>query len=206
MAEPEANKKKKNAAAPETEAAGKAAGTPEAEKAAAQAQAETEAQAQTQSPPETPPAESAPADELAQLREENKALADRNLRLMAEFDNYRKRTQRERDAVYPEAVAGTLKEIIPVIDNFKRAMEASCSDESYVRGVQLIYQSLWEKLTALGVEELARPGDAFDPNLHEAVMHVEDEALGKNVIAQVLQQGYKVGSRVIRHAMVQVAN
>ena len=198
MAEPEANKKKKNAAAPEPEAAGEAAGTPEAEKAAAQAQ--------TQSPPETPPAESAPADELAQLREENKALADRNLRLMAEFDNYRKRTQRERDAVYPEAVAGTLKEIIPVIDNFKRAMEASCSDESYVRGVQLIYQSLWEKLTALGVEELAQPGDAFDPSLHEAVMHVEDEALGKNVIAQVLQQGYKVGSRVIRHAMVQVAN
>ena len=99
MAEPEANKKKKNAAAPEPEAAGEAAGTPEAEKAAAQAQ--------TQSPPETPPAESAPADELAQLREENKALADRNLRLMAEFDNYRKRTQRERDAVYPEAVAGT---------------------------------------------------------------------------------------------------
>ena len=145
-------------------------------------------------------------DALAKLQEENTTLTERNLRLMAEFDNYRNRTQRERESIYPDAVANTLKEFLPVLDNFQRALETACSDENYAKGVEMIYHSLWEIMKNLGVEEIGTVGEPFDPNFHNAVMHIDDQEQEKNVISQVFQKGYKMKDRVLRHAMVQVAN
>ncbi len=144
--------------------------------------------------------------ELEKLQDEVAALTERNLRLAAEYDNYRKRTQRERDSIYPEAVAATLTALLPVLDNFQRALEAPCGDEGYVKGVRMIYDSLWETLKNMGLEEIGTVGEAFNTDSHNAVMHIEDDSLGKNMVAQVFQKGYRLGDRVLRHAMVQVAN
>lgn len=145
-------------------------------------------------------------EEIEKLSQEKKEREDQYLRLMAEYDNYRKRTQKERESIYPDAVANTVKELLPLIDNFQRAMETPCSDENYAKGITMIAASLEEFLKKLGVETFGKAGDAFDPNLHNAVMHIEDETLGKNVVAQVFQSGYRCGDRILRHAMVQQAN
>ena len=154
---------------------------------------------------EAPAAEQEPS-ELDLLREDKKTLEERNLRLMAEFDNFRKRTAKEKEGIYGDAVANTLRDFLPVLDNFQRAMESPCGDDEFKKGMDLIYKGLWEAMTALGVEEIGETGVPFDPDLHNAVMHIEDEALGKNVVAQVLQKGYKIGDKVLRYAMVQAAN
>ena len=146
------------------------------------------------------------ARQLEQLREENKALEERHLRLMAEFGNFKNRTAKEKDNIYGDAVAGTLRELLPVLDNFQRAMESPCADEAYQKGVELIYRGLWEMMTGMGVEEIAATGVPFDPDIHNAVMHIEDDSLGKNTVAQVLQKGYRMGERILRYAMVQAAN
>lgn len=170
---------------------------------------DTPAQDPQELTPETQTPDTAPGEELSpleSLQNEVAALTERNLRLAAEYDNYRKRTQRERERIHPEAVAGTLTALLPLLDNFQRALETPCTDESYQKGVQMIYDNLWEILTGLGVEEIGAPGEAFDPQLHNAVMHMDDDTLDKNCIAQVFQKGYKLKDRVLRHAMVQVAN
>ena len=166
------------------------------EQAAEQTEAETAA--------ETP--EEAAARQLEQLREENKALEERHLRLMAEFGNFKNRTAKEKDNIYGDAVAGTLRELLPVLDNLQRALDSPCADEDYKKGVERIHKGLWEIMTGMGVEEIAATGVPFDPDIHNAVMHIEDDSLGKNTVAQVLQKGYRMGERILRYAMVQAAN
>ena len=164
-------------------------------------------QAEEAAPEAAPEAGTADApDELARLREENKELEDRHLRLMAEFGNYKNRVAREKDNIYGDAVFNTLQKLLPVLDNLQRALESPCSDEEYKKGVELIHKGLWETLSGMGVEEIAETGVPFDPGIHNAVMHVEDETLGKNTVAQVLQKGYRIEDRILRYAMVQAAN
>lgn len=146
------------------------------------------------------------AEQIEKLEAEKKDLQDQYLRLMAEYDNYRKRTQKERESIYPDAVANTIKELLPVLDNLQRALETPCADENYAKGVQMIAAGLEEFLQRMGVERFGEAGEPFDPNLHNAVMHIDDETLGKNVVAQVFQSGYRKGDRILRHAMVQQAN
>lgn len=146
------------------------------------------------------------AEEIDKLAQEKKELQDQYLRLMAEYDNYRKRTQKERESIYPDAVANTIRDILPLVDNFQRAMETPCSDENYAKGITMIAASLEEFLKKQDVETFGKAGDPFDPNLHNAVMHIDDETLGKNVVAQVFQSGYRCKDRILRHAMVQQAN
>lgn len=133
-------------------------------------------------------------------------LNDRYLRLMAEYDNFRKRSQKEREDLYPAATAAAVEKFLPVLDNLERAAAFPRPDDDFGKGFDMIYQSFKDVLTALKVEELGQVGELFDPSFHNAVMHIEDEALGENVVSQVLQKGYKIGDRIIRYAMVQTAN
>ncbi len=161
-------------------------------------------QTEAETAAETP--EEAAARQLEQLREENKALEEPQLRLMAEFGNCKNRAAKEKDNIYGDAVAGTLRELLPVLDNLQRALDSPCADEDYKKGVELIHKGLWEIMTGMGVEEIAATGVPFDPDIHNAVMHIEDDSLGKNTVAQVLQKGYRMGERILRYAMVQAAN
>lgn len=132
---------------------------------------------------------------------------DRFLRLAAEYDNFRKRSQREREAVHTDAVACAVKALLPTYDNLERALKAETADAEYKKGVELTMNQLVESLKGIGVTVIdAAVGSAFDPNLHNAVMHVEEEELGSNVIAEAFQQGFQIGDKVIRHSMVKVAN
>ena len=146
------------------------------------------------------------AEALEKCEAEKKELEDRYLRLMAEYENYRRRTQKERENVYPDAVANTLKELLPLLDNLQRALDTPCADESYITGIKMIQTGFEEYLKKMGVETFGKAGDPFDPNLHNAVSHIEDETLGENVISAVYQKGYKRNEKVVRPAMVQVAN
>ena len=145
--------------------------------------------------------------EIEALKQQLEEKSDLLLRTAAEFDNFKKRTERERLTVAEFAKANIIKELLPILDNIDRAETLEDkSSEDYIKGIEMIvkqFTSLGEKL---GIVELAHQGDAFDPNCHEAVMHVEDENFGENVIAEVLQKGYKIGDTVIRPAMVKVAN
>lgn len=145
-------------------------------------------------------------EEIRELKEKLAEATDRHMRLMAEFDNYRKRTQREKEAVYPDAVANTVAAMLPVLDNFERALESPCTDQEFRKGVLMIYNGFHSMLDGLGVAEIGTVGEPFDPNIHNAVMHVDDDKLEKNVVAMVLQKGYRMGDRIIRCAMVQQAN
>lgn len=152
------------------------------------------------------PVEVTQPDPLALLETEKNDLNDRLLRLMAEYDNYRKRTTKEREGLYPEAEAGIISQFLPFVDNFERALQSDCADPEFKKGMELIWQSFSNILSDLKVESIGEVGESFDPNLHNAVMHTEDEALGENVISQVLQKGYRRGERILRYAMVQTAN
>ena len=158
----------------------------------------------TEEPPETPeaPAEAPAVDWEAKYNAEH----DAHLRLAAEYDNFRKRTIKEKEASYGGGKADAVAKILPVYDNLSRALNQETQDAAYKKGVELTMQELVKILTSLGVEIFGKPGDVFDPNLHNAVMHCEDENLGENVIAQVFQQGFRIGEKVVRFAMVQVAN
>lgn len=127
---------------------------------------------------------------------------DQYKRVLAEYDNFRKRSAKEREAIYADVTAQTVNAFLPVLDNLERA--AAREDAS--QGMQLIHKQFCEVLSKLKVEPCAKVGDAFDPNLHNAVMHVEDEDLGENVIAEVLLQGYTLNGRLVRAAMVKAAN
>ena len=147
------------------------------------------------------------SDKTAELEKDLAAAKEAHIRTLAEYDNYRKRTAKEKEATWIDAKAVCLSELLPVLDNFDRALGVTDSDfESYKKGVEMIYQGLCETLKKLGVEAFGEEGDEFDPNFHSAVMHVEDESLGENVIAQVFSKGYKIGEKVLRPAMVKVAN
>ena len=131
---------------------------------------------------------------------------DRFLRLAAEYDNFRKRTTKERETLYGDASASTVTSFLPVLDNLERAAREACADEAYKKGIELILKQLLEILGKMNVAEIEALGKAFDPNLHNAVMHIEDDSLGESVVAEVLQKGYIMGERMLRHAIVKVAN
>ena len=145
-------------------------------------------------------------DALAQKEAELAEQKDQHLRLMAEYDNYRKRTQKEKEASWANAKAETIKELLPVYDNLARALQQKTEDEAYAKGVEMIMTQMKNALEKLGVEAIPAAGQTFDPNLHNAVMHVDDEDLGENVVVEVFQDGFKLGDKIIRHAMVKVAN
>ncbi|MBQ1278892.1 MAG: nucleotide exchange factor GrpE [Clostridia bacterium] len=144
--------------------------------------------------------------ELEALKAELEAKNDLLARTAAEFDNYKKRTEREKSGVAEFAKAGIIKQLLPILDNIDRAAASDKESADYIKGIELIVKQFEALGTNLGIVEVAAAGDSFDPNFHEAVMHVEDETLGENVIAEVLQKGYKLGDTVIRPAMVKVAN
>ncbi len=131
---------------------------------------------------------------------------DSFLRLAAEYDNFRKRTQKEKDASYTNGKADTVAKLLPVYDNLERAMNQPTEDAAYKKGVELTMTGLVKIFTDLGVEIYGEVGEQFDPNLHNAVMHTESEELGENEISQIFQKGFRTGEKVIRFAMVQVAN
>lgn len=145
-------------------------------------------------------------DEGEKLKKELADAKDRYLRLMAEYDNFRKRSAKERIELTENGKSNALVEILPVFDNFERALDAETEDEKYKHGVEMIYNQFGDAIKKLGVEAMDLKGKEFDPNIATAVSTVDDPELGENVVAQVLQNGYKLGDKVIRHAMVVVAN
>lgn len=144
--------------------------------------------------------------ELEAARAEIAAEKDKNLRLRAEYDNFRKRSARERDNIYADVKADTLKKLLPVFDNLERALRQETADEAYKKGVEMTMNQFLEALRTLGVTPIEAVGQTFDPNEHNAVMHTEDPDKGEGEIVQEFQKGFKMGDRVIRFSMVQVAN
>lgn len=147
------------------------------------------------------------AEKAEQLEKQLEEQKDLYLRLRAEYDNFRKRSQKEKEDVHTTARADVIKNILPVLDNFERAAgNTDASFEDYRKGVEMIFTQFNEILEKTGVESFGEPGDKFDPNMHNAVMHIESEDFGENEIVQVFQKGYKLGNTVVRFATVQVAN
>ena len=138
--------------------------------------------------------------------EKYNAERDAHLRVAAEFDNFRKRTIKEKEASYGNGKADAVEKLLPVYDNLERALNQPTEDEAYKKGVEMTMTQLVGIFSGLGVETFGNVGEEFDPNFHNAVMHTEDESLGENVISQVFQKGFKLGDKIIRFAMVQVAN
>ena len=136
-------------------------------------------------------------------------LNDKLKRSMAEFDNYRKRTDKEKSAMYEIGAKDVIEKILPIVDNFERGLNSIPEDakgSAFADGMEKIYKQFVKTLDDMGVKPIEAVGKPFDPNFHNAVMHVEDENLGENVIAETFQQGFQIGDKVIRHAMVKVAN
>ena len=138
--------------------------------------------------------------------EKYNAERDAHLRVAAEYDNFRKRTVKEKEASYGNGKADAVAKMLPVYDNLERALNQPTEDAAYKKGVEMTMTELLKIFTGLGVEVFGNVGDEFDPNLHNAVMHIDSEELGENVIAQVFQKGFKIGEKIVRFAMVQVAN
>ena len=144
--------------------------------------------------------------EVNPFEEKYNAEHDAHLRLAAEYDNFRKRTIKEKEASYGNGKADAVAKMLPVYDNLERALNQPTEDAAYKKGVEMTMAELVKIFTSLGVEIFGEKGDAFDPNLHNAVMHIDDETLAENSIAMVFQKGFKIGDKVVRFAMVQVAN
>ena len=174
-----------------------AAGEPE--KAAAEPEAEPEQTAE-----ETKPHED--ADKIKALEDKLRETTDQLMRTLAEYDNFRKRSQKEKDALYADGKADVVAKLLPVADNLERAVAAEGDAESYKKGVEMTLRQLTDSLTALGVTAFGETGEAFDPNIHNGVMHEDNGELPENSIAEVFMKGYKLGDKVIRHATVKVAN
>ena len=163
---------------------------------------------------EETPEETTPevAEEVTETPEANpweekyNAEHDSYLRLAADYDNFRKRTVKEKEASYGNGRADTIGKLLPVYDNLERALNQPTEDAAYKKGVEMTMNELVKIFSGLGVEIFGNPGDAFDPNLHNAVMHIDDENLAENTVSMVFQKGFKLGDKVIRFAMVQVAN
>ena len=144
--------------------------------------------------------------EVNPFEEKYNAEHEAHLRLAAEYANFRKRTAVEKESSYANGRADTIEKFLPVYDNLSRAMQQETGDAAYKKGVEMTLNELVKILTSMGVEIIGQVGDPFDPNLHNAIMHTEDENVAENTITQVFQQGFKMGEKVIRFAMVQVAN
>ena len=139
-------------------------------------------------------------------KEQHQQLNDKYTRVLAEYDNYRKRSQKERESLFSDAQAMTVEQLLPVLDNLDRALEQNCADPEYQKGVELIAKQFKEILEKMNITEIPAQGQPFDPRYHDAVMHIEQENLPENTISLVMRKGYIMGEKVIRHAMVQVAN
>lgn len=197
--------KKTNSSPASEEQAKEASAAEQNEQTAAQAKPEAEAAKQ----PEEKKPEDAKQQEASEFEKAQQALAqehDSYLRLAAEYDNYRKRSQKEKDSLYTEIRSETVEKFLPVYDNLERALAQETQDAAFKKGVEMTMNQLVSVMEKLGVESFGAAGDHFDPQLHNAVMHIEDESLGENVIAEVFQKGFKVGEKVVRFAMVKVAN
>lgn len=169
---------------------------------------EKEAEAPAAEPPKEEPKAEKEQDKPAEPSADAllKAEKDRYLRLAAEYDNYRKRSAKERESIYQDVRADTVTKFLPVYDNLARALGQATCDEAYRKGVEMIMTQLRDILSRMGVTEIEALGQKFDPALHNAVMHEEDETRGEGEIVQELQKGFKMGDKVIRFAMVKVAN
>ncbi len=153
--------------------------------------------------------EETPVEETVEVNpweEKYNAEHDSFLRLAADYDNFRKRTVKEKEASYGNGKADTVAKLLPIYDNLERALNQPTEDAAYKKGVEMTMNELVKIFTGLGIEIFGNVGDGFDPNLHNAVMHIDDESLAENTISQVFQKGFKLGDKVIRFAMVQVAN
>ena len=153
---------------------------------------------------EEPAVEESPA--VNPFEEKYNAEHDAHLRLAAEYDNFRKRTIKEKESSYTNGKADAVAKLLPVYDNLERALAQETADEAFKKGVEMTMNELVKIFTGLGVEVFGNVGDGFDPNLHNAVMHAENPDLGENTISMVFQKGFRIGEKVIRFAMVQVAN
>ena len=175
------------------------------------AKKEKENQTPAEQTVETPEAaeetvETPEAVEVNPWEEKYNAERDAHLRVAAEFDNFRKRTIKEKEASYGNGKADAVAKMLPVYDNLERALNQPTEDAAYKKGVEMTMNELVKILTSLGVEIFGNVGDEFDPNIHNAVMHTEDESFSENTISMVFQKGFKIGEKVVRFAMVQVAN
>ena len=164
------------------------------------------AQAETAQQPEAAPQQDDPAAQLAALQAKLDQEHDAYLRLAAEYDNFRKRTTKEKEQSYGNGKADAVTKMLPIYDNLERALNQPTEDAAYKKGVELTMTELLKILNGLGVEVFGEVGDTFDPNLHNAVMHLDSEEHDENVITQVFQKGFKMGDKIVRFAMVQVAN
>lgn len=197
--------KKTNSSPASEEQAKEASAAEQNEQTAAQAKPEAEAAKQ----PEEKKPEDAKQQEASEFEKAQQALAqehDSYLRLAAEYDNYRKRSQKEKEGLYGDIKSDTVSKFLPVYDNLVRALAQSTEDEAYRKGVEMIMNQFNTTLEKLGVSRIESLGQKFDPSLHNAVMHVDDEEKGENEIVEVFQEGFKYGEKVIRFAMVKVAN
>lgn len=129
------------------------------------------------------------------------------LRMAADYDNFRKRTRKEQESTFTNAKVYVMRELLPVVDNFERARQSEQTNvEDFKKGIDMIFEQLMQTVSKLGVESFGEVGEEFNPNFHNAVMHIEDESLGENVVSKVFQKGYKIGDTIVRHAMVETAN
>jgi molecular chaperone GrpE len=142
----------------------------------------------------------------AETEKELAEMKDRYLRLLAEYDNYRKRTAREKESFYTMAKADAVERFLPIYDNIERAVKNPTQDEAFMKGIEMILQQIKDVFKLLGVEEIEAAGVKFDPEKHNAVMHIEDDSLEENAVAEVFQRGFEIDGKVIRHAVVKVAN
>ena len=196
------SKKEKQQAAPEPQAEENAAGTaPESTQAQTSPQdQECAAERENTGAPDPLLAE------LESLKDQVAQQEDKYLRLAAEYDNYRRRTTKEKTDAYTSVKADAVLAFLPVYDNLERALKQETADEAYKKGVEMTMNQLKEVFSKLGITEIDALGKPFDPNLHNAIMHVEDENFGENTVAEVFQAGFMLGEKVIRFAMVKVAN
>ena len=166
------------------------------------------AQEPQEEPQEQPEATEAPdqSDPVQELQEKLDAQHEAHLRLAAEYDNFRKRTQKEKEASYANGKADTIGKLLPIYDNLERALKQETTDEAYKKGVEMTMSQLKEIMSKLGISEIPALGQSFDPNFHNAVMHIDDDNVGENTIVEVFQAGFKLEEKVIRFAVVKVAN
>lgn len=170
---------------------------------------ETKAAEETEQTQAEQTPEDAQKQEASEFEKAQQALAqehDSYLRLAAEYDNFRKRSQREKDNLYTEIKAETVEKFLPVYDNLERALKQETADEAFKKGVEMTMTQLTGVFEKLGVTAFGEAGEAFDPTVHNAVMHCEDESIAENTIVEVFQKGFRVGEKIVRFAMVRVAN
>lgn len=180
--------------------------TPQEEQPQADTAPETEQTAEKAAEEETFTVTREQMEQMEQLAKMVSDASDKYLRLAAEYDNYRKRTTKEKENVYADAKADTVKEFLGVLDNLERGLAQFAESDPHRQGMELICRQFLAVLEKLGVTRIEAQGQPFDPQKHDAVMHVEDENVGENTVVEVLQQGYQLGDKVLRFAMVKVAN